>query len=271
MYCFNRVMLAVLLAASMFVSHAAAAPQAGPQSALEQSLRLQIMAQRQAKLFLQLRMSVDAETSQRKLDEAVRAFDQALAQLAQSKGPSGAPPNLETIFALWSGARNTLGEAADPATTARAAREAEQLTQALAKLSAQMLPAKPSPALQLTLLAARDAMLAHRLAKLYLQLRGGDGDTERRNELAQARKDFLQAVDAMEQSPLSQGQIRANINLVRQQWAFFDGAISSSSVENKVLKVVVTTSERLGQSLTDIAGAYGQLAGGEQMLAQTTP
>ena len=121
------------------------------------------------------------------------------------------------------------------------------------------------------LLAARDAMLAHRLAKLYLQLRGGDGDTERRNELAQARKDFLQAVDAMEQSPLSQGQIRSNINLVRQQWDFFDNAISSSSVENKVLKVVVTTSERLCQSLTDIAGAYGQLAGGEQMLAQTTP
>lgn len=268
---FNRVVLAMLLMAAMFVSPHAVARQTAPAGPLEQSLRLQAMAQRQAKLFLQLRMSVDAETAQRKLDEAVRAFDQGLAQLAQSKGPNGAALNLDAVNAIWAGARSTLGEAADPTTTARAAREAEQLTQALGKLSSQMLPAKPGPAMQLTLLAARDAMLAHRLAKLYLQLRGGDGDAERRNELAQARKDFLQAVDALEQSPLSQGQIRANIDLVRQQWAFFDGALSSSSVESKNLKVLVTTSERLSQSLTDIAMSYGQLATGEALLAQTSP
>lgn len=235
------------------------------ESGAELSQRLQIMAQRQARLFLQQRLSVDAETAQRKLTESMREFDALLEQYARQAGETAAG-EAARLPTLWASARGTLNEAAGPVTAIKAAHDAEQLARALQV--GQPAAAAAGPAGRLTALAARQAVLAQKLARLYLQLRSGDAEEERRREFAQARNEFVAAVDGMARSPVSQLAIRSNLGLVRQQWEFFEMAVASGSVDTRTLRTVISTCERITQTMGEVAEAYLAMAADEATLAQ---
>jgi hypothetical protein len=106
-------------------------------------------------------------------------------------------------------------------------------------------------------------MLSQRLARLYLLAQGGNRSQGVVIDIEQARKEFatgLQELDtARENSPAS----RDAIGLAKNQWIFFDSAISRLGIADRgnglAVQNVVTSSERIAQVLDQAGAQYATI------------
>lgn len=271
-----RMILAggALMAALLFpfACNALAAPAVASTrvSPVEAAGKLRSLAQRQAKLYLQLRLGIEKEASERWLSEAVRSFDESLVVVARAaQGEPASERIVGRITTQWENFRQILSGPLSLRQAETISADAEQIALAAQSLALRFDLAQDSPLYRLADLASRNDMLAQRLARIYMQMRAGQGGKAAEVDMVQTRKEFAAGLQELVAAADNTPAVLASLELARQQWLFFDMAVNDREKSfDFARRDVATTSERISQMMTQAAQSYSQMAGREPELAQ---
>lgn len=245
---------------------ALAAPLASAQiadinAAINKAGRQRMLSQRLAKAYLQLGQQVDAERSRKVMDASVALFDR---QLVELKNFAPTPEIRETYQKLekaWLAYKDVLVGAAPSPEGGRKVMAINEEVLALAQQGTLQLEKQAgSTAGRLVNLAGRQRMLSQRLAKFYQAAAWGIAPTGAANELEKSRREFAEALNELASAPANTAQIRDGLELVRQQWLFFDAAVvQRAAIDKRQSLAVATTSERILEEMETVVALYERL------------
>jgi hypothetical protein len=111
-------------------------------------------------------------------------------------------------------------------------------------------------------IAGRQRMLSQRAAKFYLADAWDSGVKIARPELDKARAEFVSAHEVLANAPEATPQIRAELELARNQWVFFDNALhrgKESGLGPRRAADVFRASENILQVMDRVTGMYATL------------
>jgi AraC-like DNA-binding protein len=224
--------------------------------------RVRMQSQRLAKLYVQAGMGLKAAQARPQIDATIGDVDAEFGRLSRYARKPTVQRTYARTEALWQEMRVALKKAPDAASAERVNQIADELMVHAGKLAMQIEGEGETPVGRLLDLSSRLNMLSQRLARLYLQAYGGNRTQGVLVDIEQARKEFasgLQELDAARENSLAS---REAIGLARNQWIFFDGAISDLGKvdrrEDKSAQNVATSSERIAQVLDQTSLQYAR-------------
>jgi hypothetical protein len=262
----RRLAMAIFLGLLAAITSAQAASAADTSQTAQDIVsagRLRMHSQRLAKLYQQAGMGLQAAQALKQIDASVGEVDAEFGRLARYGRKPNVQRELARSEALWKEMRSALRERPAPASAERVNQLADELMLHAGKLSMQIEAEGETPVGRLLDLSSRLNMLSQRLARLYLLAQGGNRSQGVVIDIEQARKEFaagLHELDtARENSPAS----RDAIGLAKNQWIFFDSAISRLGIANRddgmAVQNVVTSSERIAQVLDQAGAQYATI------------
>lgn len=223
--------------------------------------RQRMLTQRMAKAYFQLGQQVEPERSRKILEASAGLFDR---QLSQLKAYAPTPELKETygkLDTLWQTYRGLL-VAAPP--NLDAGRKVMAMSDEVMELAnqgvSQLEKLAGSNAGRLVNLAGRQRMLSQRMAKLYQARAWGIGEASTSAQLDKARQEFTAGLQELGASQANTPQIKISLDLVRQQWFFFENALSKTAGSDiRPQTAVATTSERILEEMDLVVGLYERL------------
>lgn len=214
-----------------------------------------IQGQRQAKLFLQGGLKLDADKATRRLADSRSLTDDETARLAIYASQR----SHTRCQQLWAELQGEVRRPYSRAQQERVEQLADELMLHAGKLSVQIEGGTTTPVGRLLDLTGRLNMLAQRLARLYLSALDNNNSESRRVDIEQTQKEFTTGLSLLEQAPENTPATREALSLARMQWVFFDAALRDMNQRRNDPRTpmnVVTTSERIGESLAAVATIY---------------
>ena len=104
-------------------------------------------------------------------------------------------------------------------------------------------------------LALRQASLAQRMAKIVL-LRSLDKSLAKKQglqvDLAQSRIEFSNGLKLLSAETDADQRLTDRMNLAKQQWLFYEAALTSSTIDSSNLRDISTTSDRIAEQMVEI-------------------
>ncbi|KAB2926975.1 MAG: hypothetical protein F9K30_05165 [Dechloromonas sp.] len=229
--------------------------------AINKAGRQRMLSQRMAKAYFQIGQQVDVERSRKVLDNSIAAFDR---QLVELKNYAPTPEIRETYLNLeksWLAYKDVLiGASPSPESGRRVLAISEEVLALAQQGTVQLEKKSGSVAAYLVNISGRQRMLSQRMAKFYQAASWGVADEKSAAHLDKARKDFADALRELAAAPANTQQIRESLELVKQQWFFFENALGQKSGGDKRPQLAVaTTSERILEEMEGVVGLYEKL------------
>lgn len=222
--------------------------------------RLRMQSQRLAKLYLQAGIGLKAGQARHQIDATIGDVDAEFVRLARY----GRKPNVQRVYArseaLWLELRVAATKAPDIAAVERFNQIADDMMVHTGKLAMLIEGEGETPVGRLLDLSSRLNMLSQRLARLYLQAYGGNQTQGVLIDIEQARKEFATGLQELDMARENTPACRDAISLARNQWIFFDSAISElrklERKEERAAQNVISSSERIAQVLDQTSLQY---------------
>lgn len=262
---FGRTLSAAILALSFFAMPPAQAT-AADVGLIAQDIasagRLRMQSQRLAKLYQQAAMGMVAPVAFRQIGEAGLEIDAELARLARY----ARKPNVQRVHGrcqeVWLELRATLRSNPSRAATERVNQLADELMIHTGKLAMLIEAEAETPVGRLLDLSSRLNMLSQRLARLYLLAQSGDKSQGVLIDIEQARKEFSIGLQELDTARENTSASREAIALAKNQWIFFELAISQlnqgNRADGRAAQHVATSSERIAQVLDEASAQYAR-------------
>lgn len=250
--------LAILADAFLGVAHAQITD---INSAINKAGSLRYTAHRLAKVYIQIGMGVDTDRSRRVLDTAVPLYDRRLVEL---KNYAPTPEIRETYATLeksWIGYKDLLVGAKPSQESARKIMQVSDEVAAIAnKATGQLAAFSGATQGKLVNVSGRQRMLSQQMAKYYQAQAWGVAPASAAAEIAKSRAEFVEKLGELAAAPSNTKGIRDELELGKQQWTFFDAALSGRDDEKAVsCQNVATTSERILEVMDNVVGLYEKL------------
>ncbi|HEX5357846.1 MAG TPA: type IV pili methyl-accepting chemotaxis transducer N-terminal domain-containing protein [Aquabacterium sp.] len=232
--------------------------------AINKAGRQRMLSQRMAKAWLAMGQGVDVKRAEKILFDSMAWFDRQFVEL-KAYAPT---PEIESTYKalepLWADYKAALvGSAPDRSAAplllsldAKVLKLAHQGTVQLEQYSGKAVG-------KLVNVAGRQRMLSQRTAKFYLSQSWGAAVPEQLKELNTARQEFAQALQTLTTAPQATTAIKQELELARQQWIFFDNALSrvgERSSASQHATEVFASSENILQVMDKVTSLYSKLA-----------
>ena len=231
--------------------------------AINKAGRQRMLSQRMAKAWLAIGQEVETVKAGRILAESMATFDRQLVELKAYAPQTAIRTTYLQLEAAWADYKLALVGTAPKrdlaasllALDARVLQLAHQGTTQLEKLS-------DKPAGKLVNIAGRQRMLSQRSAKCYLSITWAGSDPVQQRELETAKREFVDAMTVLEAAREATPTIREELSLARQQWVFFDNALSRIDRQERTPRhsaEVLRSSENILQIMDRVTGLYARL------------
>jgi nitrate/nitrite-specific signal transduction histidine kinase len=231
-------------------------------SAINKAGRERMLSQRMAKAYFQLGLGVDTDRSKRVLDSSISLFDRQLVELKNFSPTPEIKDTYQKLEGAWIAYKDSLvGAPPNPEGGKKVLALSEQVLALAQQGTVQLEKHSGTTAGRLVNISGRQRMLSQRMAKFYQALAWGASDANSAAELEKARKDFAAAHQELSSAPSNTPQIKEALELVKQQWFFFENALSQKSTGDKkqLTGNVATTSERILEEMETVVGLYERL------------
>lgn len=228
--------------------------------AINKSGGQRMLSQRLAKSYLQIGQTVDLDRSRRILDTSLSLFDR---QLVELRAFAPTPENktvLQDLSGAWLSYKDALvGRAPNPQDAKSILVINEEVLALAQAATVQLEKLSGTASGRLVNIAGRQRMLSQRMAKFYQAMSWGVAESDAKDKLFGARKEFISALAELAASPKNTPEIMQEIQLAQQQWIFFDNALSAGVTGGNRVQLatnVATTSERILEAMDRITGMY---------------
>jgi nitrate/nitrite-specific signal transduction histidine kinase len=228
--------------------------------AVNKAGRLRMLSQRMSKAWLALGQQVEPSRADKVLADSMALFDRQLVELKAYAPTPEIRATYRKLDAVWGDFKAALVGARPAAAAAPALLALDAQILALAQQGTQQLEAwSGRPLGRLVNIAGRQRMLSQRMAK-YQLAQGWKAAADAREQVAQARREFLAALDVLNAAPEANATIRQELLLARQQWVFFDSALAKTgSLRPQEAADVFVSSENILQVMDRITSLFAHL------------
>ena len=225
--------------------------------------RLRMLSQRVAKAWLMLELAVLPDRGRAILNQSIDIFETQLVELGTLTPTDEVKRTLAQLGKEWRAYKAVLGTAPSAAGAARLFETNEKVLALAHGLTQSYEKIASTQAGRLVNIAGRQRMLSQRMAKFYLFRQSGVNAAADQAELDKARQEFAAAHSTLLAAPQNTGPIRTELELVGQQWMFFQNALDTQDLADRQRAAanVATSSERILEQMESAVSLYERLAG----------
>ena len=255
-------MRALLLALLLVVAGGEALAQIGDiNMAINKAGRQRMLSQRLARAYFQIGMQIDTERSKKILDNSIATFDRQLVELKNFAPTPEIKSTYQKLETSWLAFKDVLiGSAPSQENGRKVLAFSDEVLAIAHQGTVQLEKLSGTTAGRLVNLSGLVRMRSQRMAKFYQAIAWGVADERSAANLAAARKEFVEALQELNKAPVNTQQIKEGLDLVAQQWLFFENALNQKGGGDKrPILAVATTSERILEEIEGVIGHYEKL------------
>lgn len=231
--------------------------------AINKAGRQRMLSQRMAKAWLAIGQGVEPVKAERILAESMAVFDRQLVELKAYASQPAIRTTYQQLERVWADYKLALvGTTPKREHAAKLLSLDAQVLELAHQGTTQLEKLSGKPVGRLVNLAGRQRMLSQRSAKCYLSVTWSEASLGQQRELETAKREFLSAMAVLESAPQATSTIREELSLARQQWVFFDNALSRIDRNARTPHhgaEVLRSSENILQIMDRVTGLYARL------------
>jgi hypothetical protein len=230
-----------------------------PAFAQDGALRLEMLAERIAKLHAQVGLGVLADRGRRALPEAMREFDSGLRDAKARATGAELRDNYVLLGLLWTDYRAWASKPPTRDNAKKIAERAEEVAWIAAKGARLMYESGRKGTGLLALDAARAATLSQRLARLYLMQRWGVKQESSGREIPAVAADLQRTLEKLRAAPQNTPEIVTELQAAEGQMGFLLQAgreLEGKRANARALEFIAKSGDHLLDSMERLVRLY---------------